>query len=92
MLVIIHKNASSCIIFEKYCYSSRLILAGCFKDHFTHIFLDEAGHAVEPEALIPISGLLPRSGQLVMAGDPKQLGPVLRSPVSKSNGLGELCM
>lgn len=67
--------------------AGRLVLTDCFKDHFTHIFLDEAGHAVEPEALIPISGLLPRNGQLVMAGDPKQLGPVLRSPVSKSNGL-----
>lgn len=67
--------------------AGRLVLSDAFKDHFTHIFLDEAGHAIEPEALIAVTGLLPRNGQLVLAGDPKQLGPVLRSPVSKENGL-----
>ncbi|XP_072026794.1 putative helicase MOV-10 [Amphiura filiformis] len=61
------------------------------RDHFTHIFLDEAGHAVEPEAIISIGSLLnPRNkkgGQIVLAGDPKQLGPVLRSPLAKEHGL-----
>ncbi|PIK40113.1 putative helicase MOV-10 [Apostichopus japonicus] len=67
--------------------AGRLVLSGCFKDFFTHIFLDEAGHSIEPEALISVSGLLPKNGQLVLAGDPKQLGPVLRSPISKKHGL-----
>ncbi|XP_016535601.1 putative helicase mov-10-B.1 isoform X2 [Poecilia formosa] len=49
--------------------------------HFTHIFVDEAGHAVETECLVPLAGLLnTETGQLVLAGDPKQLGPILRSP------------
>ena len=35
-----------------------------------------------------VSGILPSSGgQLVLAGDPKQLGPVIRSPISIKFGL-----
>ena len=60
------------------------------RDHFTHIFIDEAGHAVEPEAIIPVADLLVEpTGQLVLAGDPKQLGPILRSPIAKKYGFGE---
>lgn len=36
------------------------------------------------------TGLLsPKDGQLVLAGDPKQLGPILRSPLALEHGLGE---
>ncbi len=59
---------------------------GIPKSHFTHVFLDEAGQGMEPECLVPIVGLLETQGdnpgQLVLAGDPKQLGPVLRSPIA----------
>ena len=59
---------------------------GIPKAHFTHVFIDEAGQGMEPECLIPIAGLLGTDednlGQLVLAGDPKQLGPVLRSTVA----------
>ena len=60
--------------------------------HFTHIFIDEAGHATEPETVIPLSGLLDvnmkNGGQVVLAGDPKQLGPIIRSSLAKTCGLG----
>uniref|UniRef100_A0A8C2R6P8 RNA helicase n=1 Tax=Capra hircus TaxID=9925 RepID=A0A8C2R6P8_CAPHI len=63
-------------------------------DHFTHIFIDEAGHAMEPESLVAIAGLMEvketdnPGGQLVLAGDPRQLGPVLRCPLAQKHGLG----
>ena len=61
--------------------------------HFTHIFIDEAGHATEPETVIPLSGLLDvnmrNGGQVVLAGDPKQLGPIIRSSIASGKGLGK---
>ena len=56
------------------------------EQHFTHVFIDEAGHSLQPECVVPLAGVFstetPGGGQLVLAGDPQQLGPVLRSPVA----------
>ncbi|XP_028266397.1 putative helicase mov-10-B.1 [Parambassis ranga] len=69
--------------------AGRLITGGIPVGHFTHVFVDEAGHAVETECLIPLAGLLNAvSGQVVLAGDPKQLGPILRSPFAIKYGMG----
>lgn len=57
--------------------------------HFTHLFIDEAGQATEPESLVAI-GLLrcdSHPGQIILAGDPKQLGPVLMSQYASGYGL-----
>ena len=71
-------------------FLSRIASANFPSGHFTHIFIDEAGHAVEPETLIAISGIMEaNSGQVVLAGDPKQLGPILRSPFAIKYGLGK---
>ena len=66
------------------------------KNHFTHLFIDEAGFATEPETLIPVSllNLDPNKtdqvlGQVVLAGDPQQLGPVIRSSQAEELGLSE---
>ncbi|XP_048408824.1 putative helicase MOV-10 isoform X2 [Stegostoma tigrinum] len=75
--------------------AGRLASAKFPKGHFSHVFIDEAGNAVEPECVIAIAGLLDvmdleknkDGGQLVLTGDPKQLGPVLRSPIAIKHGL-----
>uniref|UniRef100_A0A7N8XQX8 RNA helicase n=1 Tax=Mastacembelus armatus TaxID=205130 RepID=A0A7N8XQX8_9TELE len=69
--------------------AGRLVSGGIPVGHFTHVFVDEGGQAVEPECIIAIAGLLnPKNGQLVLAGDPKQLGPILRSPFALQHELG----
>uniref|UniRef100_A0A8C5MH71 RNA helicase n=1 Tax=Leptobrachium leishanense TaxID=445787 RepID=A0A8C5MH71_9ANUR len=76
--------------------AARLVSANFPEGHFTHVFIDESGHAVEPECVTAIAGILDQmdptknanGGQLVLAGDPKQLGPILRSPFALDNGLG----
>uniref|UniRef100_A0A673H768 RNA helicase n=1 Tax=Sinocyclocheilus rhinocerous TaxID=307959 RepID=A0A673H768_9TELE len=68
--------------------TGRLVSGGFPVDHFSHIFVDEAGHAVESETIISVAGLLnAETGQLVLAGDPRQLGPILRSPLAINHGL-----
>jgi helicase MOV-10 len=74
----------------------RLVSGGIPAGHFSHLFVDESGQAAEPEALIPVAGLFTSDkeksklfGHLVLVGDPKQLGPLLRSPVAIKLGLGE---
>ncbi|XP_032914988.1 RNA helicase Mov10l1 isoform X2 [Catharus ustulatus] len=55
--------------------------------HFTHVVLDEAGQASEPESLIPIGLISEADGQIILVGDPKQLGPVIKSKLAKTFGL-----
>lgn len=59
------------------------------RNHFTHIFIDNAERALETECLIPIAGLHDTySGQLVVAGDPKQFGPIVKSWLASQHGMG----
>uniref|UniRef100_A0A1B6HGZ4 Uncharacterized protein n=1 Tax=Homalodisca liturata TaxID=320908 RepID=A0A1B6HGZ4_9HEMI len=59
------------------------------RGHFTHVLVDEAGQATEPEILIPLAFLHSSYGQAVFAGDPLQLGPVVLSRTAEQLGLGE---
>lgn len=55
---------------------------------FDYVFIDEAGHAQEPEALIALS-LIKMNGASVIAGDPFQLGPIVLSQLANDFGLGK---
>ncbi|XP_026480986.1 putative helicase mov-10-B.2, partial [Ctenocephalides felis] len=55
---------------------------------FTHLVIDEAAQSMETETLIPLAGLLKEDGQMILAGDPKQLGPICQSHTVKNIGLG----
>ncbi|XP_076178459.1 putative RNA helicase armitage isoform X2 [Ptiloglossa arizonensis] len=57
--------------------------------HFSHVLIDEAGQATEPEIMIPLNFIHSYYGQVVLAGDPLQLGPVVESKIAKNFGLDE---
>ncbi|CAH1998602.1 unnamed protein product [Acanthoscelides obtectus] len=67
----------------------QLFTMGFPKGHFTHIVVDEAAQASEPDVMIPLSFLDKNDGQAILAGDPMQLGPVILSQVSVQFGLAE---
>lgn len=77
------------IIISTYMSASLLYAEGVDIGHFSHIFLDEAGQASEPESMIPISFLCKKETVVVLAGDPMQLGPVIYSKEAESHGLGK---
>ncbi|KAK0204309.1 P-loop containing nucleoside triphosphate hydrolase protein [Desarmillaria ectypa] len=60
---------------------------GIPRGHFTHIFIDEAGQATEPEAMIAVKTMADNMTNVILSGDPKQLGPIIRSAVARDLGL-----
>ena len=60
------------------------------ESHYDIIIIDEAGQATEPEVIAAVGPLLNQStGQLVLAGDPYQLGPVIFSDLAQRCGLSQ---
>ncbi|KAG9001265.1 hypothetical protein FRB93_012192 [Tulasnella sp. JGI-2019a] len=56
--------------------------------HFAYIFMDEAGQAMEPEAMVSIKTISNVNTNIVLSGDPRQLGPIIRSGVARRLGFG----
>jgi superfamily I DNA and/or RNA helicase len=65
---------------------------GLQKGHFDVVCIDEAGHATEPEVIGVIAPLMnlcgKNPGQVIMAGDPCQLGPIITSSICQEYGMG----
>ncbi|PKU67749.1 probable RNA helicase SDE3 [Dendrobium catenatum] len=77
------------VIISTYMSAFLLHAEGIRKGYFSHIFLDEAGQASEPETMVPISTLCVKDTVVVLAGDPMQLGPVVYSSLAENHGLGK---
>ena len=56
---------------------------GLPRGHFSHIFIDEAGQATESESMASIKLLSNNNTNVILSGDPMQLGPIIRSPVAR---------
>jgi helicase MOV-10 len=60
---------------------------GLKRGHFTHIFIDEAGQAKEPEVMVSIKSIAGLLTNVILAGDNQQLGPVVHSRLARDLGL-----
>ncbi|XP_060698542.1 RNA helicase Mov10l1 [Hemiscyllium ocellatum] len=81
-------DAARCRIIISTCSTAGLFYQiGLRIGHFTHVFVDEAGQASEPECLIPMLLVSEEDGQIVLAGDPMQLGPIIKSRIASAYGL-----
>ncbi|KAL3507870.1 hypothetical protein ACH5RR_033252 [Cinchona calisaya] len=77
------------IIISTYASAYLLYAEGIKRGHFSHIFLDEAAQASEPETMVPLSHFCQMKTVVVLAGDPKQLGPLVHSKIGESYGSGK---
>ena len=73
--------------------AARFWCMGVRKGHFDVLVVDEAGHTTEPEVIATATTLLnfgdaKNPAQLILAGDPMQLGPVITSDLCKKFGMG----
>lgn len=55
---------------------------------YTHLFIDEVAASTEVEALMPITSILTPKSSLIIAGDNKQLGPIVKSKRAEEFKLG----
>ncbi|KAJ8488175.1 hypothetical protein ONZ45_g14054 [Pleurotus djamor] len=66
------------------CISASILSGiGIKQGHYRYIFIDEAGHATEPETMVSIRTLSDKNTNVVLSGDPKQLGPIIRSAIAQ---------
>ncbi|KAF9260599.1 P-loop containing nucleoside triphosphate hydrolase protein [Marasmius fiardii PR-910] len=70
------------------CISASIVSGiGIPRGHYSHIFVDEAGQATEPEVMVSIKNMADNDTNVILCGDPKQLGPIIRSTIAQQLGL-----
>ncbi|XP_014473280.1 PREDICTED: putative helicase mov-10-B.1, partial [Dinoponera quadriceps] len=80
------------IIISTLITSVRLAAVNFRENHFSHIIIDEASQATEPETLVPLiltknagkNDITNFHAQIVIAGDHFQLGPVIRNRLAEN--------
>lgn len=74
--------------------AARFPFFGIPRGYFDVLCVDEAGHSTEPEVVAVAATLIDFSvpGQLILSGDPEQLGPVVTSEVCRRLGMSNSYM
>lgn len=78
----------------------RVVLSTCSKaailqnldipvGHFSHIIIEDAARAEEPLVMIPIMTFSNPHTNIILAGDPNQLSPAVKSSTAARSGLGK---
>ncbi|KAL7671107.1 hypothetical protein ACOME3_006016 [Neoechinorhynchus agilis] len=80
------------VIVVTFSTASQLIYQSGRIPDFTHLFLDECAQATEPEALIPLRVAGGKGRIIVLAGDPCQLGSVIKCKEASEFGLNRSLM
>ena len=95
-----HEPALSRIPGHERFLAFRVVLSTCSKaatlqnlnipvGYFSHIVIDDAARAEEPLVMIPIMTFSNTHTNIILAGDPSQLSPAVKSPTAASSGLGK---
>ncbi|XP_055384594.1 putative helicase mov-10-B.1 [Condylostylus longicornis] len=65
----------------------RLKASGLVPSNYTYCFIDECAASTEPEVLVAVEAVFHSNIKIIIAGDPKQLGPILHSKLASEYGL-----
>lgn len=77
------------LIVSTYMSSARIHASGLPAGHFTHIFLDSAGQASEPETMVPIANFATEETVVVVSGSLRQLAHQISCPMAREFGLSK---
>lgn len=65
---------------------AQLLEGHSLRNFFTHVIIDEAGQCTEVDVLVPMV-LVGKVGQVIMAGDPNQMPPLVINKHANDRGL-----